>query len=77
VQNIPKARKSFWLHPMVLLADEARVEAHFGPFGGSAKLTQNRCKVYAKRTIGSKIILDASDGTLTLCGSWQILFRSV
>ena len=26
-------------------------------------LVQDRCKVYAKRTIGSEIILDAPDGT--------------
>jgi hypothetical protein len=32
------ARKSFWMHPMVLLGDEAQVEAHFGPFGDSANL---------------------------------------
>ena len=28
----------FWTHPMVLLGDEAPVEAHFGPFGDSANL---------------------------------------
>ena len=26
-------------------------------------LTQDKCTVYAERTIGSEIILDASDGT--------------
>ena len=26
-------------------------------------LTQDKCTVYAERTIGSKIVLDASDGT--------------
>jgi hypothetical protein len=26
------------MHPMVLLGDEAQVEAHFGPFGDSANL---------------------------------------
>jgi hypothetical protein len=25
--NVPLAQKSFWTHPMVLLGDEARVEA--------------------------------------------------
>jgi hypothetical protein len=34
--NIPLPQKSIWTHPMVLLGDEAQVEAHFGPFGGSA-----------------------------------------
>jgi hypothetical protein len=31
-------KKSFWRHPMVLLGDEAQIEAHFGPFGDSANL---------------------------------------
>ena len=30
------AQKSFWTHQMVLLGDEAQVEARFGPFGFSA-----------------------------------------
>jgi hypothetical protein len=47
-----------WTHLMVLLGDEAQVEARFG-------------------TIGSKIILDAPDGTPRRCGSCGILFRSV
>jgi hypothetical protein len=33
VLNIPEAQKSFWMHLMKLLGDEALVEAHFGPFG--------------------------------------------
>ena len=32
------AQKSFWTNQMVLLGDEAQVEAHFGPFGDSANL---------------------------------------
>jgi hypothetical protein len=36
--NVPQDQKLFWTHPMVLLADEARVEARFGPFGDSANL---------------------------------------
>jgi hypothetical protein len=40
------------MHPMVLLCDEAQVEAHFGPFEDSANLTQDSCFIYAKRTIG-------------------------
>jgi hypothetical protein len=28
----------FWMHPMLLLGDEAQVEARFGPFGDSANL---------------------------------------
>ena len=32
------AQKSFWTHQMVLLGDEAQLEACFGPFGDSANL---------------------------------------
>ena len=38
VPNVPSAQKSFWTHPMVLLANEAQLEARFGPFGDSANL---------------------------------------
>ena len=48
---------------MVLQGDEADVEADFGPFGDSANLDADRCPVCAEHTIGSKIILDAPDGT--------------
>ena len=48
---------------MVLLRDESQVEARFGPLGDSANLDADKCMVCAKRTIGSEIILDASDGT--------------
>jgi hypothetical protein len=36
--NVPQGPKSFWTHPMVLQADEAQGEAHFGPFGDSGNL---------------------------------------
>ena len=36
--NVPSAQKSLWTHPMVLLGDEAQVEARFGPFKDSANL---------------------------------------
>jgi hypothetical protein len=32
------AQKLFWTHPMVLLGDEAQVEAQLGPFGDSTNL---------------------------------------
>jgi len=32
------AQKLFWTHQMVLLCNEAQVEAHFGPFGDSGNL---------------------------------------
>jgi hypothetical protein len=38
VPNIPFAQKLFWTYPMVLLGDEAQVEAQLGPFGDSANL---------------------------------------
>ena len=39
--------------PMVLLGDEAHVEARFGPLGDSANLYADRYMVCAKRPIGS------------------------
>jgi hypothetical protein len=36
--NVPEAHKSFWTQLMVLLGDEAELEARFGPFGDSANL---------------------------------------
>ena len=35
----------------------------FGPFEMLSVLVQDRCMVYAKRTIGSDIILEAPDWT--------------
>ena len=32
------AQKPFWTHPMILLGDEAQVEARFYPFGDSGNL---------------------------------------
>ena len=48
---------------IVLLGDEAQVEARFGLLDLVLILTQDRCTVCVKRTIGSEIILDAPDGT--------------
>ena len=50
---------------MVLLGDEAQVEARFGPFGDSATLDVDRCTVCAQRTIGLEIVLGVPDGTPT------------
>jgi hypothetical protein len=36
--NIPEAQKSFWTHPMILLGDEAQVEACLSSFGDSGNL---------------------------------------
>jgi hypothetical protein len=38
VPNTPSAQKSFWTHQMILLCDDAQIEAHFGSFGDSANL---------------------------------------
>jgi hypothetical protein len=38
VPYAPYSNKPFWTHPMVLLAEEAQVEARFGLFGDSANL---------------------------------------
>ena len=50
---------------MVLLGDEAQVEARFSPCGDSGNLTQDRCLVCAEHTIGLEIVVDALDGTPT------------
>ena len=39
---------------MVLLDDEAQVQAHFGLFRDSTSLMQDRCTVCAEHTIGSE-----------------------
>ena len=51
----------FWTHPMVLLRDEAQVEACSGPLRDIADA--DWCTVCAKRTIGLEIVLDAPDAT--------------
>ena len=48
---------------MVPLGDEVEVEARFGVLDIVLILTQDRCTVCAKHTIGSEIILDIPDGT--------------
>jgi hypothetical protein len=48
---------------MVLLDDEAQVEARFYPFVDSANLAQDGYTVCTKHTIGSKIILYAPNET--------------
>jgi hypothetical protein len=48
---------------MGLLGDEAQVEACFGPFGDSATVDARFVHVCLERTVGSKIVLEAPDGT--------------
>jgi hypothetical protein len=38
VPIVPEAHNSFWTQPVVLLDDEAQVEAHFGLSGDSVTL---------------------------------------
>ena len=61
--DVPLAYNSFWTHPLIPLGDEAQVEARFGLSDIVLILTQDRCTVCVKRTIGSEIILGAPDGT--------------
>jgi hypothetical protein len=49
---VPQAEKLFWMHRMVLLVDEAQMEARFGPFGDRLVSVHDRCMVCAIRTIG-------------------------
>jgi hypothetical protein len=51
------------MHRMVLLGDEAQMEARFGYLETVLVSGQDRCTVCAKRTIGSEIIVDAPNGT--------------
>jgi hypothetical protein len=36
--KLPWAQKLFWMHPVILLGDEAQVQAQFSSFGNSANL---------------------------------------
>jgi hypothetical protein len=51
------------MHPMELLGDMGHVESHFSPFGDNVCAMQDMRTVCTENTIGSKIILDAPDGT--------------
>jgi hypothetical protein len=63
VPSVPKARKSSWMHPMELLGVWVMwnlVSLHLETVSVSLLY---RCTVCAEHTIGSKIVLDAPDGT--------------
>jgi hypothetical protein len=62
---------------MVILDDEAQVEARFSPFGDSANLNARQVHALRKRTTGPEIILDAPDVTTMCLGSCGISFRSI
>jgi hypothetical protein len=61
--NVRYAKELFWVHSMVLLGDEGQVEPLSIRLEIVLILTQDRCMVCAEHTIGSKIVLDAPDGT--------------
>ena len=63
--NAPCSKKTFWTHSMVLLGEEAQVEAWFGQFGDSANFMQDSCTVCMERTICLEINLDTPNGTPT------------
>jgi hypothetical protein len=50
VPNVPKPQKSFWMHQMILLGDDAQVEAQFSPFEDSGNLDirweHGMCRMY-------------------------------
>ena len=48
---------------MVLLGDDAQVDAQLVNLDIVLMLTQDRCMVCTKYTVGLEIILDAPDGT--------------
>jgi hypothetical protein len=64
VLNVPWAWKSFWAYPMELLGNMGQI-ACFGHLEVLLILTQDRCTVCAKCTIGLEISLDAPDCTPT------------
>ena len=59
---------------MELLGDVGHVESCFIRLETVLVSAQDRCKLCAKRTIGSEIILDAPDGTPRSHGSCGISF---
>jgi hypothetical protein len=48
---------------MDLLGDIGHVKSRFDPLETAVLLVQDRCTICAKRTIGTKIVLDTPDGT--------------
>jgi hypothetical protein len=57
------ARKSFWTHLMVLLGDDAQVDACLGLLGDTANLDARLVHVLRAHTAGSKLVLDTPDRT--------------
>ena len=51
--NIPKARKSFWMHSMELLGDMGHVQYRFGSFGDSVSFDAR--KVHGLRQVYQRL----------------------
>jgi hypothetical protein len=62
---------------MELLGGVGHVESRFDLFGDGVSVGADWCTVYAKRTTGLEIILDALDRTARRRGSCGISFRSI
>ena len=62
-QTYHRLRKSFWMHPMVLLGDGVMWNLVSVCLETVFVSVQDRCIVCAKRTIGSEITLDTPYGT--------------
>jgi hypothetical protein len=45
------------------LGEVGHVKSHFGSFGDGVSVSQDRCTICGKHTIGSVIVLDAPGGT--------------
>jgi hypothetical protein len=63
VPNVPLPHKSFSTHPMQLQGDVGHVDLILVHLEIVLVSVHDRCIVYAKHTVGSKIILDVSDST--------------
>ena len=61
--NVPRARKSFWAHPILLLGDIGQEEACFGLFADSVNLGQHWYTKCVECTMGKEIILGSAYGT--------------
>jgi hypothetical protein len=48
---------------MILLGDEAQVEAYLSPFGDSGNLDTRKVRSLVECTISSEVVLDTPDGT--------------
>jgi hypothetical protein len=57
--NVPRAWKSFWAHPLVLLGDVGRAKARFGLLGHNVNISASSRRMYH----GMEINLGTLDGT--------------